>query len=102
MKAFVWLAVAVLCAVATPTFAQTDQGRIAGSVRDQSSAFVANSAVKVKNERTGDERSAVTNEQGHFMISGLKPSTYTIKVERSGFATIEYTALPLAVGQELT
>jgi hypothetical protein len=96
------LAVAVLLALPASTSAQTDQARITGSVRDQSSAFVAGSAVKVKNERTGDERSALTNDQGHFMISGLKPSTYTVRVERTGFAAIEYTAMPLALGQELT
>ena len=59
-------------------------------------------SAKVKNERTGEERSATTNDQGYFLITPLKPSTYTIKVERAGFAPIEYTAMPLAVGQELT
>ena len=44
----------------------------------------------------------MTNGQGYFVIGSLKPSTYTIKVEKSGFATIEYTAMPVAVGQELT
>src|SRR5262249_14773535 len=34
--------------------------------------------------------------------TGLKPSTYTIHVERPGFAPIEYSQMPLAVGQELT
>jgi hypothetical protein len=57
---------------------------------------------KAKNERTGEERSAVTNDQGYFLIAPLKPSTYTIRVERAGFAPIEYTAMPLAIGQELT
>jgi hypothetical protein len=31
----------------------------------------------------------------------LKPSSYTVKVEQPGFAAIEYTDMPLAVGQEL-
>ena len=39
-----------------PAFAQGEQGRIAGIVRDQSDAFVAGATVKVKNERTGEER----------------------------------------------
>jgi len=92
--------VAVL--IASPSFAQVDQGRIAGTVRDQSNAFAAGTGVRVRNERTGDERAAVTNERGYFLVSGLKPSSYTITVERAGFAPIEYTAMPLAVGQELT
>ena len=95
-------AVLVLLFAASPALAQVDNGRIAGTVRDSSSAFATGVNVKVKNERTGDERTAVTNDQGYFVITALKPSTYTIKVERPGFAPIEYTAMPLAIGQELT
>ena len=84
------------------TFAQTDQAKIAGTARDQSSAFVPAAQITVRNERTGDERTALTTDQGHFLIGSLKPSSYTIKVTKAGFATIEYTAMPLAVGQELT
>jgi hypothetical protein len=87
---------------ASPAFGQTDQGRIAGTVRDQSNAFAGGTPVRVRNERTGEERRAVTSEKGYFLITGLKPSTYTVRVERSGFAPIEYTQMPLAVGQELT
>ena len=102
MRLFVSLALALVMLLPAPSFGQSDQGRIAGSVRDQTNAFVAGTAVKVKNEKTGEERSATTNEQGLFMVTGLKPSTYTIKVERSGFSAIEYMEMPLAVGQELT
>ena len=92
----------VFClAIASSAFAQTDQGRISGTVRDASNAFVSGAAVSVKNERTGEERRGTTNDQGYFVIGSLKPSTYTIKVEKTGFAAIEYTAMPVAVGQEL-
>lgn len=86
----------------SPLYAQTDQGKIAGTVRDQSNALAAVTPVRVKNERTGEERTAVTNDKGYFLVNGLKPSTYTITVERAGFAPVEYSAMPLAVGQELT
>src|SRR5256712_2278407 len=98
-----WIATVLLvgfCAVTA--YAQTDQGKVSGTVRDQSNAFVPGAKVTVKNERTGEERSTISNDQGYFLISYLKPSTYTIKAEKSGFAGIEYTAMPLAVGQELT
>src|SRR5215510_10334684 len=101
MKALRWLAaLALAIGVAAPAMAQ--DARIGGTVRDPSNAFVAGAKVSVKNERTGEERSAVSNDQGHFLISSLKPSNYTIKTEMTGFAPIEYTAMPLAVGQELT
>src|SRR3954447_21378765 len=82
--------------------AETDQGRIAGTVRDQSDAVASGTAVRVKNERTGEERTTVTNENGYFLVGSLKPSTYTVAVEGRGFAPVEYTAMPLGVGQELT
>ena len=103
MKHVVTMAMA-LCVAAIPRLvvAQTDQAKIAGTARDQSSAFVSGAQVLVKNERTGDERSALTTDQGRFLIGSLKPSTYTIKIAKDGFAAIEYTAMPLALGQELT
>ena len=103
MALYRWLATVTLVAVCSVIGqAQTDQGKISGSVRDTSSAFVAGAKVTVKNERTGEERSAISNDQGYFLISYLKPSSYTIKTMKDGFAAVEYTAMPLAVGQELT
>jgi len=95
-------AVLALALTAAPASAQTDQGRIAGTVRDSSNALAANAPVKVRNDRTGEERSAVTNDKGYFLVSGLKPSTYDVVVEKAGFAPVAYTAMPLSVGQELT
>jgi Carboxypeptidase regulatory-like domain len=98
-----WILAVLLLVVCSATgYSQTDQGKVSGTVRDQSGAFVAGAKVTVKNERTGEERSGLSNDQGYFLISYLKPSTYTIKTDKSGFATVEYTAMSLAVGQELT
>src|SRR5580765_6035414 len=98
-----WVLVILFAATtAASAFAQGELGRVSGIVRDQSNAFVADAKVLVKNERTGEERSALTNGDGYFIIGSLRPSTYTIKVEKGGFAFIEYTAMPVATGQELT
>ena len=97
-----WLTALFLVAVCAATaMAQTDQGRFTGTVRDSSGAFVAGATVKVKNERTGEEREVLTNQQGYFLLGSLKPSSYTIRAEKGGFAAIEYTSMPIAVGQEL-
>ena len=101
MKALRWLAtIAVVAAFSETVLAQTE-GRVSGSVRDQSGAFVAGASVTVKNERTGDTRTAVSSERGTFLIAALKPSTYTIRVEKPGFSPLEYANMPLAAGQEL-
>src|SRR5580765_1122048 len=96
-----WLTALFLVAMSAAAMAQTDQGRFTGTVRDSSGAFVAGATVKVKNERTGEEREILTNQQGYFLLGSLKPSSYTIRAEKGGFAAIEYTNMPIAVGQEL-
>ncbi len=93
--------VLVVALVAVNAHAQTNQAKISGTVRDSTNAFIAGAKVTVTNERTGEARSTATNSQGTFLIDLLKPSNYTIKVEKQGFAGIEYTAMPLNVGQEL-
>jgi hypothetical protein len=82
--------------------AQTDAGRISGTVRDSSNAFVPGATVVVRNEKTGESRTVETNDKGYFIATPLKPSAYTITVRKQGFAVIEYTNMPVAVSQELT
>src|SRR4026207_11027 len=98
MKFCAWfVAFLFVASVLAPALsAQTDHGRVSGTVRDSTNAFVADAAVSVKNERTGEERKGTTNGAGYFVVASLKPSTYTIKVEKSGFAAIEYTAMAVA------
>ncbi len=97
-----WPAFVVALMMAAPAFAQVDQGRFTGTVRDQTNGFVGGATVKVRNERTGEERIVLTNAQGYFLVGSLRPSAYTIRAEKDGFAPIEYTGMTVAVGQELS
>ena len=103
MRVFRWVVAALMFAM-LPSLAaaQTDAARVSGTVRDSSNAFVAGATVRVKNEKTGEVRAVVSNDAGFFTVSPLKPSSYTISAEKSGFASIEYAQMTLAVGQELT
>jgi len=56
-------------------YAQTDQGKVSGTIRDQSTAFVAGGTVTVKNERTGEVRSGMSNDQGYFVGQPYDPYT---------------------------
>ena len=104
MKFYLSAALALLfAALPASVLAQAEQGRVSGIVRDSSGAFVAEARVLVTSEKTGEQRTSTTNSQGYFVISALRPSIYTIKVDKgAGFAPIEYTAMPLAAAQELT
>ncbi len=80
--------------------AQVDQGRIVGTVFDPDRAVVPAAAITVKNERTGEERTTTTNDQGSYAVAALKPSIYTVKVRAPNFAPTEFTGVQVSVGQE--
>ena len=69
----------------TPASAQFSDGKIVGTVYDTSKAAIPGATVVVKDERTGMERTIVTNEVGAYTAAQLKPSTYAITVSASGF-----------------
>jgi hypothetical protein len=99
--AFAWtLLVASLLAV-VPAAAQTD-ARIVGPVRDQSGALVPGAGVTVVNQGTGQSRTTVSNDDGFFVVTGLKPAIYTVRVVSTNFAPTEYTDMTLQAAQELS
>jgi len=98
---FLSAALACVAWLLAPAFAQTDQGRIAGTVKDQNGAVVPNATVVVKNTRTSEERTATSNAEGVFLVPALKPSSYKVKVSAANFASLEYTNIELVVGQAL-
>ncbi len=97
-----WGVVVLSAALARPAVGQTDQARIAGTVRDSTNAVMPGATVIVRSERTGEVRETVTNEQGRFLVAALKPASYTVSVSMQGFNTRERTGVALAVGQEVS
>ena len=92
--------VATVCLVQLPAMAQTDQGRISGTVTDSNGALVPGANVVVKNERTGEERTATSTDAGFYVVSGLKPSVYTVTASAQNL-TVRAANVQLLVGQEL-
>jgi hypothetical protein len=82
-------------------FAQTDQGRIVGTVMDANGAFVLGATVTVRNDRTGEERTATAGGDGMFAVPALKASNYTVTANGKDFAPSKVTDVQLSVGQEL-
>src|SRR6185436_5638638 len=95
------IALAALCLLPIAASAQTDQGRIAGTVSDSNGALVPGSAIIVSNEKTGDERTTTTNEVGHFTVSSLRPSTYTITANARDLSATTIN-IQVLVGQEVS
>jgi hypothetical protein len=72
-------------------FAQSDLGSITGFVKDPTGAVIPNSTVTVRNEATGAERKATTNEAGSFTVTNIPAGLYTVSVEAKGFKRFEST-----------
>src|ERR1044072_175650 len=94
------LAFAVVSVLPVIAFAQADQGRIVGTVTDANGGIVPGATVVIKNDRTGEERTATTNESGYYIVSALKPSLYTVTANAQNL-TVRLSNMQLLVGQEL-
>jgi len=90
--------------LAAPIKAQTpDTATVQGVVTDKTGADVSNAAVTVKNSATGAQRVVETDGTGHFEIPGLPIfGTYTLTVEKQGFATGQASDLTLIAGTVAT
>jgi carboxypeptidase family protein/TonB-dependent receptor-like protein len=75
-------------------------GAIRGRIVSESGAPVPAAEVTVTNEATGFSRTAASDAQGIYTLSGLPlTGTYRIRIAHQGFAPQERTALQLRAGE---
>ncbi|MBC7928902.1 MAG: TonB-dependent receptor [Bryobacteraceae bacterium] len=82
---------ALFLCLTSAALAQSDTAAISGFVRDPSGGTIPNASVSIKNEATGTERKATTNDAGYYIVSSLPPAFYTVSVEATGFKRYEKT-----------
>lgn len=58
---------------------------IAGLVMDPVGAVITGATVTLRNNSTGQERTATAGDNGSFSFAGLPPGTYTVMVTANGF-----------------
>jgi hypothetical protein len=76
------------------------RAQLRGVVADASGAVVHNATVTITETGTNISSVGHTDDKGEYFFTGLRPSTYTVKVQASGFRTEERTGVVLAVDQE--
>ena len=81
--------------------AQQTESRIAGTISDQNGGVLPGVTVTIASGTTGATRTAVTDAQGRYTITNLKPGTYTISAELAGFGTSKQE-LSLGLGEMKT
>src|SRR5215470_5053685 len=63
------------------------KGGLGGVVSDTAGAIIPGAKVTIVGD--ADTREVMTEENGHFTVSGLTPGTYKITIEKEGFSTVE-------------
>jgi hypothetical protein len=73
----------------SPLFSQGSEGRILGTITDQSGGAVAGANVIITDTERGTNRTLTTDDSGEYIAPSLIPSTYKIHVEAKGFKAID-------------
>src|SRR5687768_2546272 len=99
VRRFVFLAViAMVLAAASPARAQLATAELNGRVSDSSGAVLPGVTVTATQTATGLVRTAVTDENGGYVLSNLPTGPYRLEVTLQGFRTYAQTGLVLTVG----
>jgi len=97
------LALCALVASQAPVFGQASYtAQIRGVVTDQTGAVVPNATVTITNDATNISLTAHSNDNGLYLLTGLRPAVYTIRAEATRFRVVEKKNIVLQVDQQTT
>jgi hypothetical protein len=83
--------------------AQSDTGRITGTVVDTTGAVITGASVKLTNTETGAVQTVTSGSDGNFNFSAVMRGTYKVDVTQAGFKTVTQTFnLQVSQVQDLT
>jgi hypothetical protein len=98
-----WLAVvAVVALLICLAPAQSTSGRIVGRVADPSGALIAGVTITLTDQATGVARTTKTSDSGDYNLVEVKPGTYTLTYEQTGFKKNVQKDIIVSVNQVLT
>jgi len=84
-----------------PMGAQVTTATFYGTITDPSGGSVSGANVRLTNQSTGAEISKTTGEGGEFTFDFLQVGTYQLKIERTGFKSVQSSGLELSAGQNV-
>jgi hypothetical protein len=81
-----------------PFLALAQEANIVGTITDPSGLVVSDARITAFNMETSLTRTTSTNEAGQYVVPDLRIGNYTVKIEATGFKTIEQRDVVLNVG----
>lgn len=81
----VWGAVLLSSATCPHAFAQSDSGRVVGTVTDTTGAVIPGATITLTNLANGSVRTETGNGSGDLNISALPAGNYSARIQASGF-----------------
>ena len=84
-KHLLCILILALMGFANTTFAQDVTARVDGQVVDPAGAVVLNATVTLTNTKTGEVRTAQSNDSGGYTLALIPPGTYDFSVRAQGF-----------------
>jgi Carboxypeptidase regulatory-like domain/TonB dependent receptor-like, beta-barrel len=80
--------------------AQSNTGRILGTVTDQTGAPIAGASVTITDVQRGLSRNLTTTAAGEYVAPDLPPAIYKVRIEAPGFKTSERTDIHIEVATD--
>jgi hypothetical protein len=74
---------------------------LTGTVKDDSQAVVPGARVTARNIETNLERDAMTRPDGRFVVAAVPLGVYSVRIDRTGFATVVLERIELALGSSV-
>ncbi len=96
----VLIALIFISVLAASALSQTTNGAFHGTVTDTTGAVVPGTTVQVRNLATHLVREVTTDASGYYTITQLPPGEYSIKVSKTGFATLKQASVELQINQD--
>ncbi len=96
MKSIFLTIALILCVSSVP--AQQASGTLRGQVADEFGALIVGATITVV-DASGVEKTAVTDAEGNYVVSGLAPGKYIVRAIASGFAVFENAEVEIAAGE---
>ena len=73
--------------LSSPTFAQTTNATVGGTVSDATGALIPGVEITATNTQTGIVNKTLTNESGAYQFASLQSGSYRFTAELAGFQT---------------